>query len=669
MILEKLPKAGEVLLFRKRQEPSLGIFSHLEGNKAAIFSEEGREVTVDPEKIAFASSVSITGDLTQSEKKLALRDLRRRLDEAREQIDLITVWECFEGETREVPYKELAEFYYAGEEAGGFDALAFFWSVDKNDVYFRRGAAGYEPRTRDEADEIIHKNEVEQKKKDEREMAVRWAKGVISGRVEDLRDFAPDAYIELLRGYIIHLDKFSRAPEAKSFLSEIGIRDPEGTIEFLIKAGGWGEDEDPMIKRFYVREDFPAKVLAETERIMSGPVPKESYRDLTHLDIFSIDDENTEDIDDALSIEETPGGGMTVGIHIANVAGLVQKWGDADEEASKRGETIYLPEKRIHMFPPDFIRERLSLVEGTERLSLSLMVNVDQDLNVKGTEFVASVISVRRNMTYKEGTEYFLSDPLGMRMREFALRLRNSRLEAGALIVQLPQLKVRTGEGGVISIEKNPMNSEAHVVVAEMMILMNRTAGKFLKDRRIPAIYRSQPESVSEDARVLDNTNPLYPLQIVKFLRAPRIGLGPDVHKSLGIDVYTQVTSPIRRYADLVMQRQIVSELMEGEPMYTEDELENLYPMIEVGIRDKKTIERNRERYWLYKHLKSLEGTAINGIISSTSGRRIGAYLPDYLFETSVSNGPDTQVTEGDHVRLFVTRVDPLRRILTLTLT
>ncbi|MCA9809686.1 MAG: hypothetical protein KC473_05060, partial [Candidatus Dadabacteria bacterium] len=101
MILEKLPKAGEVVLFRKRQEPSLGIFSHLEGNKVAIFSEEGREVTVDPDKIAFVSSVPITGDLTQSEKKLALREVRRRLDEAREQIDLITVWECFEGETRE----------------------------------------------------------------------------------------------------------------------------------------------------------------------------------------------------------------------------------------------------------------------------------------------------------------------------------------------------------------------------------------------------------------------------------------------------------------------------------------------------------------------------------------------------------------------------------------
>ncbi|MEZ4548551.1 MAG: RNB domain-containing ribonuclease [Thermodesulfobacteriota bacterium] len=355
MILEKLPKAGEVVLFRKRQEPSLGIFSHLEGNKVAIFSEEGARSDGGPGQNRVRELRSHHGRSHPVREKLALRDVRRRLDEAREHIDLITVWECFEGETREVPYKELAEFYYAGEEAGGFEALAFFWSVDKNDVYFRRGAAGYEPRTRDEADEIIHKKEVEQKKKEEREMAVRWAKGIISGRAEDPGDFTPAAYIELLRGYVIHLDKFSRAPEAKSFLSEIGIRDPEGTIEFLIKAGGWGEDEDPMIKRFYVREDFPAKVLAETERIMSEPVPKEGYRDLTHLDIFSIDDENTEDIDDALSIEETPGGGMIVGIHIANVAGLVQN-GTTPTKRRPKGAKRFTSPKNAYTCSPGFYK-------------------------------------------------------------------------------------------------------------------------------------------------------------------------------------------------------------------------------------------------------------------------------------------------------------------------
>jgi exoribonuclease-2 len=99
---------------------------------------------------------------------------------------------------------------------------------------------------------------------------------------------------------------------------------------------------------------------------------------------------------------------------------------------------------------------------------------------------------------------------------------------------------------------------------------------------------------------------------------------------SLGIDVYTQVTSPIRRYTDIIMQRQIVSELLYGEAAYSEEEIENLYPRIEVGIRDKKTIERQRERYWLYKHLGHSKGGDRGGhkLGHRHKGKRVPARLP-----------------------------------------
>jgi exoribonuclease-2 len=269
-------------------------------------------------------------------------------------------------------------------------------------------------------------------------------------------------------------------------------------------------------------------------------------------------------------------------------------------------------------------------------------------------------------MSYAGGSEFFQNDPGGIRMREIALGLRKKRLEAGALIVQLPQLKIRINGDGRIKVEKNYMNSVAHVVVAEMMILMNRMSGRFLKENKIPCIYRSQPEPVPDDVRTLDETSPLFPVRVVKFLRAPRVGLSPEPHMSLGIDVYTQVTSPIRRYPDIIMQRQIVSELLYGEAAYSEEEIENLYPRIEVGIRDKKTIERQRERYWLYKHLRSLEGGEIEGVISSVTDTRASAYLPDYLFETPVSLGSERVPEEGARIRLRVRKVDPLRKILSL---
>ncbi len=668
MTQTRFPTPGEVVLFRKRKEPSLGIFIRALGDKLTLFSEEGREADIDPDKVAFMSGIRIEGEFTASEKKLKLRDLRRDLDVEKQDIDLVTIWQCYEGSQDEVPFDELLSLYFGDNGVSDRERLALFWAVDKDDIYFRRGEGGYSPRAQEEAAEIIRKKENEERKKYELEKALYWAKGVLHGNAPS--NGVPEevsGYVELLRGYVTYLDKFGRSPEAKSFLSEIGIRDVEGALEFLIKAGAWREDEDPILKRFSIRDEFPDGVEIESDNLIAGGLPSEGFEDLTDLDIFSIDDENTEDIDDALSIRETDAG-TEVGIHISNVAALVPKWSDADEEAGRRSETIYLPEKRIHMFPLRLVRERLSLVEGTQRLSLTLFVTFDGENNIRGQRFTNSIVRVRKNMSYAEGSEFFQNDPAGIRMKEIAQSLRGGRLEAGALIVQLPQLKIRINGDGRIKIEKNNMNSIAHVVVAEMMILMNRMSGRFLKENKVPGIFRSQPEPVPDDVRTLDDTSPLYPVRVVKYLRAPRVGLNPEPHMSLGIDVYTQVTSPIRRYPDIIMQRQIVSELLYGEAAYSEEEIENLYPRIEAGIREKRTIERQRERYWLYKHLRSLEGGEIEGVISSVQDTKASAYLPDYLFETPVSLGSDRVPEEGARVRLRVRKVDPLRKILSLAI-
>ena len=356
-----------------------------------------------------------------------------------------------------------------------------------------------------------------------------------------------------------------------------------------------------------------------------------------------------------------------MGIHIANVAQYIPKYSALDEEAIRRGETVYLPEHHIHMFPNDLINKKLSLVGGTERKALSLLVNFDNEFKIKGYRFSNSKIYIRDNISYEKASEYFTSDPIGSKIREISESLRAKRLEAGALIIQLPQLKIIINEGSKIEIRKNYMNSVAHRVISEYMILMNRMAGKFLKDNEVPGIFRSQPEPISEDARSHDENDPLFALHIVKYLRAPRVGLDPAPHHSLGIDVYAQATSPIRRYADLIIQRQIVSTLENDEPSYTEDELENLYPKIEIGVRDKKMVERNRDKYWVYKHLKSLEGYEINGIISSLNNAKATVYLPDYLFEVPVLVGSNYNLDESREIKLIVQSVDPLRRKLSLT--
>jgi len=666
---DNIPSESELVLFRKRKEPALAIFKELRGQRLVIFSEEAKEIEVDLEKVVYRTGIKVESGLTQSEKKLRLRELRRELEEEKQNHDLRTLWECFgsEEEGDEIKFLELKALYFPDNDTENIELTRLFWAVDKDDIYFKRGERGYIARTSEDVQGLIRKKETEAMKKGERRLALIWGRALVQGKRPDLgEEFDPSNYIELITNYIIYLDNYNRAPEAKPYLSEIGIRDVEGAIEFLTGIGKWDENEDPVFKRFSIKEDFPKKVEDETARILDKRILEDELEDLRHLRIFSVDDENTEDIDDALSIEETDEG-FRVGIHIANVAYWVAKWSDLDNEAARRGETVYLPEKRIHMFPPELIRSKFSLIEGEDRVALSLFSNFDTQLNLKSYSFKNALIHTEKNITYERAVDYFENDVLGGKLREIALGLRCKRLDAGAFIIQLPQLKIRVGKDSEITVEKNFMNTEAHRVVAEMMILMNTTAGKFLKDNALPGIYRSQPEQISEDAKTYDTSDPLYALSVVKYLRAPRVGLSPEPHKSLGLDVYTQVTSPIRRYTDLVMQRQIVSHLTSGEHAYSEDELENLYPRIEISVRDKRAVERSRERFWLYKHFEEIRGKGIRGIVSSISGTWANVYLPDYLIEVPVTLSTKDMLQAGKGIKVRIDSVDPLRRRLSLS--
>lgn len=664
-MVNKAPKPNEIIVFRKRREPSFGILTGGQGEKVSVFSEEAKEVEVDFEKVVLSTGIKVVDELTQSEKKLRLRELRKGLEEKRDAIDLKTLWECVLDSDKELTLEELVELYFGDEHLGNEDFLLFFWAIDKDDLYFKREENGYRPKTPDEVEETLKRKESEKKRLIEHRAAVKWARDIIEGRELTEHEVNFTNHLELIKGYVIHLDRFERASEAKSFMSQAGIRDVEGAIEFLIKAGSWKEDEDPIFKRLGVDERFPKKVYEELEKIIGQPDPEEGIEDLTMLETYSIDDETTEDIDDAISIRELPEG-IEVGVHITNVASIVPKWSVLDEEAARRGETIYLPEGHIHMLPPELIRDKLSLFEGSPKLAISLLASFDENFNLKSYRFSKSRILVRKNLYYAEAEDFFRSIPRGSKLIEIALSLRKKRLDAGALIIELPQLKIRVNDDGKISVKKIYMNTIAHIVVSEFMILMNWLSARFFKERRLPAIFRAQPEEISEDARLLDEGDPLFPIKAVKFFKPSRVGLSPEPHFSLGLDCYVQITSPIRRYFDLVLQRQMIEQLEGDGVCFTEEDIERLYMQIEVGIREKKMIERSRERYWLLKYLKDFERGQVTGVVSYLRDRGASVYLPDYLLEVPTSLSSEGEAMEGEEISLTVERVDPLRRRIIL---
>ena len=147
--MKQVSRLGEIVVFRKRKEPSLGMVLRGQDGKVVVFSEEGKEMEVNPERVVLSTGITLGEGLTQSERKLELRKLRRELEERKNSIDLKTLWECVCEFETELPLKDLMDLYFSGDEIEDRDLLLFFWAIDKDDIYFKRGEGGYIPRSKE----------------------------------------------------------------------------------------------------------------------------------------------------------------------------------------------------------------------------------------------------------------------------------------------------------------------------------------------------------------------------------------------------------------------------------------------------------------------------------------------------------------------------------------
>ncbi len=663
-MVRKNPVVNELIVFRKRKALSLGLAGKNVAERVSVLTEDGIELDLDIKRIVLSTGIKYENELSLSEKKHQLTAIRKNLDNNKATVDLETLWECVHDSTNLLTLEQMADTYFGESNIGNSvdNVLLLFWALEKDDMYFSRVDGGYAPRTPDEVEVAIQRKETEERKLIERESAARWARGVIKGVDENgVKEDCKERYLSLIKGYVIYLDRYEKSADARSFLSEVGIRSIEDAVEFLIKVGRWNEDEDPLIERLGLKAGFPERISEEVSAIINDDTGFEGREDLTSLEAFSVDDEGTLDIDDAISIHKVSEG-FVVGVHISDVSDYVSRWTQLDEEARSRGETIYLPEGNLHMFPLDLVRTKFSLTEGSPKKAISLLVLFDENLRIKHYRFTKSKIHVRRNLSYKIAEEILSGSEHGSKLIDIAFQLRKRRLESGAFILELPDLKIKLNENDGIHIGKNYMNTTAHRLVTEFMILANWYAARFFKMNDIPAIFRSQPDPISQQARELDEEDALFPLKAVRFLRPSRVGSSPEPHMLLGLDVYVQITSPIRRYLDLVLQRQLSNYLDGNGLYYTTEELESTFRYVEFGLREKKMVEKSREKYWVFKHLRSLEGEDIDGIISSVTGSGASVYLPDYLMEVPISLNSETVLNEGEQLKLTVVKADPLRR-------
>jgi exoribonuclease-2 len=304
--------------------------------------------------------------------------------------------------------------------------------------------------------------------------------------------------------------------------------------------------------------NFSPEVMQAAETI-SEFACHHSLTDMRELDCITIDAADTQDIDDALSMEATEQG-WRLGIHISLLSWFFMPDNILEQEANKRTSSLYANQTDINMLPERLSYQLASLVQGKQRPALSLFCYFDEDFQLLKTRFQLTVIQVRHRYTYDEVD--LLLDDANADNPNAAMQIRQIALAAVAHLHKRKQ--------ACRYIVENPDIQPSRRLVAECMVIFNLQAALFAKQQQLPFIYRCLENDI-----ITQNSND----ETEQYLIPGSVYTAqPVAHQAMGNSVYAQATSPLRRYADLINQRQLVANLNGAPAVYSSEFIDGIIP-------------------------------------------------------------------------------------------
>lgn len=385
---------------------------------------------------------------------------------------------------------------------------------------------------------------------------------------------------------------------------------PENAHALLLKLGYWDHTRNPYPERLGLPTNAPTIALPQ--------LPQEERVDLTHLPAFAIDDMDTQDPDDALSLE-----GNRLWVHVADVAVLVSPGTPADQEASARGANLYLPEGTVPMLPPEATQILgLGLAEISPALSFGL------DLNAAGevveVEIVPSWIRVQR-LTYEE-VETRLTEAPFQGLYQLAQTSLARRQANGAIEIDLPEVSVRVKDGQVHVRPLPPLKSRD--LVREAMLMCGEALAHLAQQAGIPFAFTTQP--TPEAYETLPGLAGMFAQR--RTMKPSQRQSEPGSHAGLGLPLYTQATSPLRRYADLVVHQQLRAYLS-GETLLNAQEVLAQIGAAEAVSSSVRQAERLSRQHWTLVYLRAHPDWQGDGVLVERRGRRGLLLIPELDLE------------------------------------
>lgn len=656
---------GNIVEYIDQQKIISAVIIQEKNGKLRLLTENNREVNFSEKRLSHVSSISLDTSLARDAIVIQLKELTQNRKKLSESIDIRELWELLHEEPEDIDISTMTLFCFDPPLTCDHESAvirAFF----QDRLYFKFNKMIFTPYT---------PQQVEAKKKqikdaEKREILIRkgagWINDVLNSK-NGSNTAVDQEIIDVLKTYYLFSNNSGSHLIAKQIVKKSQINSPEQLFNVFLKAGIWEPNinidlltlQIPTVFSRSVKEQ--AKKLADSRMNFSDdPLRK----DLTDIPLITIDGQSTLDFDDAISLENTENG-YTLGIHIIDVDAYIKSGDPIDLAARDRASSIYMPDDKLPMIPSNLSEDLCSLKENEIRPGVSTIIKMNRFFEIQDYKIIPSIIKVHKQMSYSEANLLNGKDDPITTLYKIAIRLREKRLKAGAIQITLPEVNVWIEENQEIGYLKIDRENPSRMLVSEMMIFANSLMAEFLSANNVPAVFRSQAPPKQRLFKGIETSLILNFMQRKQLSRA-MIGTEPELHSGLGVKAYVTATSPIRRYHDLLTQRQIKS-IFGYDKAYTKTELETILQTISVSIANAGRVQASRKRYWIIKYLESKRGAAYEAMVLDCHRDHFTVLIKEFMLEAKLPL-TGVKLKHGDVIQVTIQHADARRDQLSLFL-
>lgn len=517
---------------------------------------------------------------------------------------------------KEISFEDLCDY---ADILSAKECLFFFKSLQHSPLFLQGNTEflSFRPRTEEEV-------EAEKQKK----------------QAKDYEDQTRKEFIERLKGKKLVLPddaKFLQDVEAVALgssdksktMKEVGIKEtPEKAHKLLLDTGVWSTTKNPHPSRQGISMHSATETLASP--------PQEDRVVVSHT-AYAIDNAWSTDPDDAIAFD-----GQYVWVHIADPASTVMPDSTVDINARGRGATLYIPEGAARMLCESCL-EDYALGLSNPSKALSFKIQLDDNGSILSCEVLKTLVQVTR-LTYEYVDSNKTRPELAV-LFDIARKNEQRRIKAGAVTINLPEVHISVDEG-VVHIQPCERTASSDVV-REFMLLAGEAAAKYAFKNNIPFPFVSQEKpDIPKD--LPDGLAGQYKLR--RHMRSRSVGVTPKQHAGLGLGMYSQVTSPLRRYSDLIAHQQLRA-FLDGRTVIGKDEMLERIARGDAATVATAKAERNSRLHWTLVYLAQNPNWTADAVVVELKGKTAVCLIPSLALETTIFLSKSAKLNEAIKVK------------------